>query len=200
MSKFYKESFILDLDIIEVALKALKDRSLASACNRGFLVSDALGVSGLRDSLFDAIIEKGTLDSLMSDVISGQGQGLALLMEIRRLLAPCGICLLVSHNPSRDSLVLQARLQIKAVHKCYLSDITLIINSLRVAHNGSLAEAVSTESGLEALKEAKERIAKKHKTLLLKKMFRRFKPNIDERHILKSDRKQDFCWIYILTR
>jgi hypothetical protein len=117
-----------------------------------------------------------------------------------------GIVFLVSHNANRDEIIKAAGLRIKAVHKCYLSDKSIIINSLRTSYDGTLMQAIKSSVGARALKEAKERITSKNKALLLRK-FQRNTKFTDERmrqtsvineNDPQSFRKQDHCWVYVL--
>ncbi|KAF4730894.1 hypothetical protein FOZ63_024153, partial [Perkinsus olseni] len=65
---------------------------------------------------FDLIIEKGTLDAMMCSGTSDAA--VALLKEIPKLLQPdTGRFLLISHNPNRDSLLVNhgAALRVREV-------------------------------------------------------------------------------------
>ena len=56
----------------------------------------------LRDGLFEIVLDKGTLDALLTDEADGMKNAMAMLQEVRRTLKPGGVYLVVSHSPPDD--------------------------------------------------------------------------------------------------
>ena len=56
----------------------------------------------LRSGVFDIVLDKGTLDALLTDEVHGMRNATAMVREVRRTLSPGGVYLVVSHSPSDD--------------------------------------------------------------------------------------------------
>jgi hypothetical protein len=195
---------MLNLDIAASALTELKEK--LPSISQDYLCTDATAPCGLRPHQFDLIIEKGTLDALMSaeSMIEAVQTATALLQEIRRLLHPQGFAFLVSHSPTRDQEISRAGLHIAGVHKCYLSDESIIINSLRTSGNeqSTLVEKLKNEdTTIEAFAEVRERIVRKNTALMVRKFMKNpaFKDERLRGELPINNKKQDFCWIYVLN-
>ena len=199
---------MINVDIVFTALNDL--RSSAQFC-QAFLCTDGTRPCGLRQGLCDFVIEKGTVDAQMSNDQSDTGQQNAadLLTEIRRVLADDGLAFMISHSPRRDSLICSSGLRIAAVHRCFLSDEAIIINALRTTGEARpLVEKLGNEAEtVQAFSEIKERIARKKLATVLRKFMKNVKHSDDRKRgggIVSENkddfRKQDFCWIYVLTK
>ena len=75
-----------------------QDSGLPTPC---FAVMDVRRLP-LRGSLFEIVLDKGTLDALLTDEADGTKSAMAMLREVRRTLKPGGVYLVVSHSPPDD--------------------------------------------------------------------------------------------------
>lgn len=142
-----------------------------------------------------------------ADPMEAASKAVALLKEVKRLLkSNSGLLCLVTHSACRDGLIEAAGLKVLGVHKCYLSDEGIMINSLRTvgSENSPLVTKLHDENTtIEVFTEVRQRIARKNTALILRK-FMKNTAYTDERlrgslRQAKNYKKQDFCWIYILT-
>ena len=56
----------------------------------------------MRSGVFDIVLDKGTLDALLTDELHGMRNAMAMVREVWRTLNPGGVYLVVSHSPSDD--------------------------------------------------------------------------------------------------
>jgi hypothetical protein len=196
----YPHAFMISLDIAMSALKNIQTQN-------NFLCTDATKPCGLRAGVFDFVMEKGTLDALMSHADSsiGSASGIRLLKEISRCLSPEGHAFIVSHSPTRDPLIAAGDLIIVRVYRCYLSDEAIIINTLRTTGEAvSLVKKLGNDAEtMVAFREVKVRIAKKNLANVMKKFMKNCSDERERGGVrCEGDdiRKQDFCWIYLVRK
>jgi ubiquinone/menaquinone biosynthesis C-methylase UbiE len=85
---------ITNIDFSTVAIKQLVEKYKASRPSLKFIAMDARKLE-FTDSSFDAIIDKGTLDSILCGENSSQNANM-MLKEIERALAPGGVYMCIS--------------------------------------------------------------------------------------------------------
>eukprot|EP01017_Pseudomicrothorax_dubius_P019589 TRINITY_DN2151_c0_g1_i3.p1 TRINITY_DN2151_c0_g1~~TRINITY_DN2151_c0_g1_i3.p1 ORF type:complete len:254 (-),score=58.78 TRINITY_DN2151_c0_g1_i3:322-1083(-) len=127
-------SNIINIDISDVVINIMNQHTESVNKPMEFIVMDATSMP-FRDASFDVVIDKGTLDALMCNPESDQ-EGQRLLAEMRRVCAPGGRILIVSHgSPHHRKLLFKKVIPMEGHEiswiKQTLSDTSQIINVFR---------------------------------------------------------------------
>ncbi|GAX83498.1 hypothetical protein CEUSTIGMA_g10923.t1 [Chlamydomonas eustigma] len=84
----------------------------------------------LEDASFSSVIDKATLDSLMTCDEGDQLQALAMLKEVERILSPGGNFVCISHSPPDDRQILLEQCDEESVRECLSSSTACLTNSI----------------------------------------------------------------------
>jgi len=172
---------MVNVDISDVVIDKMRENYKESHPDMEWRVADARNLEDASGT-YDCALDKGTVDALMSNAESCAGMAKEIVREMGRVIAPGGLCMVVSHNGNRTNLFQDAvkddfEWEVLNADKVRLSDMARLINILRtkLGPNRTLRDGLKDPSILaEAASEfRKEQVCDALKEALVARRARR---------------------------
>jgi len=217
--KVFSHCVVTNVDIVAEII----DRMKIQYPSQDWIVGDATELTSfLEKSMFDIVIDKGTMDALLCDPLNSPKADL-LLLEMANVLQAEGLLLVVSHKPDRKPRIEQTHtLRVDLVWKCDLSDEAMLINSFRsrgvneehLREFKSIPDHLLVDSIQDWRNSVKSKVTRKAiRSFLLSRNMqaaatrssiiydRDFPQNSSiPEELIRTNTRSDFCYLYVITK